>query len=101
VIESFADKTTGKIFRGEDLSRKEQRALGALNLAKAFERLAILNRADSRMLGQIPFLFYHKLHGTSRYSIDADSRKSKWRITFSWKNEEMTDVLLVCIEDTH
>ncbi len=46
-------------------------------------------------------LYYHSLHGTSRYSIDAYSRKSKWRITFLWKDEEMTDVLLVRLEDTH
>jgi len=101
VIESFADRITGKIFRGEELSRKECRALGDLNIARAFERLAILNRADEKTLHQIPFLHYHKLHGTSRYSIDADSRKSKWRVTFVWRNEEMADVILVRIEDTH
>jgi hypothetical protein len=29
-------------------------------------------------------LHYHKLHGTKRYSIDANARASKWRITFTW-----------------
>lgn len=101
VIENFADQITGKIFRGEELSRKEYRELRDLNIVRAFERLAILNRADEKTLRQIPFLHYHKLHGTSRYSIDADSRKSKWRITFKWKDEEMVDVTLVRIEDTH
>jgi len=41
------------------------------------------------------------LKGTNRYSIDADSRKSLWRITFEWEDDEMKDVLLVKIEDTH
>ena len=31
-------------------------------------------------------LHYHKLHGTKRYSIDANARASKWRITFTWAN---------------
>jgi len=101
VIESFADRITEKIFRGDELNRKELQSLGTMNIEKAFERLAILNRADERTLRQIPYLYYHSLHGTSRYSIDAYSRKSKWRITFLWKDEEMTDVLLVRLEDTH
>jgi len=36
-----------------------------------------------------------------RHSIDANSRRSKWRITFAWKNEQLSDVELVKIEDTH
>ena len=46
-------------------------------------------------------LHYHKLHGTGRYSIDANSRNSKWRITFAWVDQALTDVSLVKIEDTH
>ena len=46
-------------------------------------------------------LHYHKLHGTGRYSIDANSRNSKWRITFAWADQALTDVSLVKIEDTH
>jgi hypothetical protein len=46
-------------------------------------------------------LHYHKLHGTKRYSIDANARASKWRITFAWTNQELTDVSLVKVEDTH
>ena len=46
-------------------------------------------------------LHYHKLHGTGRYSIDANSRNSKWRITFAWVDQALTDVSLVKIDDTH
>ena len=46
-------------------------------------------------------LHYHKLHGTGRNSIDANSRNSKWRITFAWADQALTDVSLVKIEDTH
>jgi len=101
VIRSFADTTTEKLFQGEKLSRKESNNLGALNPVRAFERLAILNDADEKSLLLIPALHYHKLKGTSKYSIDADSRKSPWRITFLWENLEMKNVELVRIEDTH
>lgn len=101
VITSFADTTTETIFLGGELSRKEAKKLGTLDTTKAFERLALLNEADEKTLLLSPFLHYHKLKGTSRYSIDADSRKSPWRITFQWENAEMTDVQLVRIEDTH
>jgi len=101
VIRSFADTTTEKLFQGEKLSRKESNKLGALNPVRAFERLAILNDADEKSLLLIPALHYHKLKGTSKYSIDADSRKSPWRITFLWENLEMKNVELVRIEDTH
>ncbi len=101
VIRSFADTTTEKLFLGEKLSRKETNKLGTLNPVKAFERLAILNEADEKSLLLIPALHYHKLKGTSKYSIDADSRKSPWRITFQWENLEMKNVELVRIEDTH
>jgi plasmid maintenance system killer protein len=101
VIRSFADTTTEKLFLGEELSRKESNKLGALTPVRAFERLAILNEADEKALLLIPALHYHKLKGTSKYSIDADSRKSPWRITFQWENLEMKNVELVRIEDTH
>ncbi len=101
VIKSFADSATEKLFYGEELSRKETNKLGALNAVKVFERLAILNEADEKSLLLIPALHYHKLKGTSKYSIDADSRKSPWRITFQWENSEMKNVELVRIEDTH
>jgi plasmid maintenance system killer protein len=101
VIRSFADTTTEKLFLGEELSRKEIKKLGTLNPVKAFERLAILNEADEKSLLRLPAFHYHKLNGTSKYSIDADSRKSPWRITFQWENQEMKDVELVRIEDTH
>lgn len=101
VIQSFADATTEKLFFGEELSRKEMNRMGKLNTVKAYERLAILNEAEEKALQLIPFLHYHKLKGSARYSIDADSRKSPWRITFQWENSQMKNVQLVRIEDTH
>jgi plasmid maintenance system killer protein len=101
VIQSFADTITEKLFLGEDLSRRETNRMGSLNTVKAYERLAILNEADEKALLLIPFLHYHKLKGSARYSIDADSRKSPWRITFQWADSQMKDVQLVRIEDTH
>jgi plasmid maintenance system killer protein len=101
VIISFADQVTEKIFMGESLTRKEINQLGDLNLNKAQERLAILNRTNEKDLLTLSFLNYHRLQGTERYSIDANSRRSKWRITFSWNKESRVDVQLVKIEDTH
>ena len=102
LIRSFATQTTEKIFRGENLTRKEEKQFGGLRIDKAQERLAVLNQATERDLLTLQALHYHKLHGSgSRYSIDANSRNSKWRITFTWADEELTDVELVEIEDTH
>jgi len=101
VIRSFADETTEKIYRGVSLSRKEERALGDLKIKKAYERLLILNAASEKDLLLYPALHYHSLKGTNRYSIDADTRNSKWRITFAWADQALTDVSLVAIEDTH
>ncbi len=101
MIRSFADPVTEKVFRGDELTRKEKNGLGDLRLSKAQERLAILNQASEKDLLNLQSLHYHKLHSEVRYSIDANSRISKWRITFAWANEELTDVLLVKIEDTH
>ena len=100
MIKSFSDEPTRKIFDGEALTRKEIRVFGSMNLTKTKQRLDILNEATQTNLLQFSSLHYHSLHN-GRYSIDADSRKSKWRITFSWENEECTDVELVKIEDTH
>ncbi len=101
MIRSFADSVTEKLFRGDELTRKEMKGLGDLRMEKAQERLAILNQSSERDLLNLRSLSYHKLHGEGRYSIDANSRSSKWRITFAWANEELTDVQLVRIEDTH
>jgi plasmid maintenance system killer protein len=101
VIRSFADSVTEKIFLGEALSRQESNKFGTLHPIKAFERLAILNEADEKTLPLIPALHYHKLKGTSKYSIDADSRNSPWRIIFQSENAETKNVELVRIEDTH
>ena len=100
MIRSFADEATRKIFQGEKLTRKEDKQLGGLRVDKAQERLAILNQASEKDLPTLQSLHCHKLQGTIRYSIDANSRNSKWRITFAWANEELIDVELVAIEDT-
>jgi len=100
VIRSFSDKTTEKIFGNQELTRKKIRAFGLLNLQKAYDRLQVLHLATERDLLAAVSLHYHRL-GKARYSIDADSRKSPWRITFEWENEELTNVKLVKIEDTH
>ncbi len=101
VIKSFADSLTEKLFLGEGLTRRECNKIGNLNIVRAYEHLAILNEADERALMLIPSLHYHKLKGTNQFSIDADSRKSPWRITFQWENSEMKDVEIVQTEDTH
>lgn len=100
MILSFSDKTTEKIFKGVELTRKEIRALGQLNFDKAYDRLEALHFATEKILLNLVTLHYHRL-GSGRYSIDADSRRSPWRITFEWDNDELTDVKLVKIEDTH
>ena len=101
VILSFADETTKKIFAGESLTRQETKAFGALRINKARERLQILNVATEKDLMIHHSLQYHALKGTKRYSIDANSRFSKWRITFSWASVDLANVELVKIEDTH
>lgn len=101
MIRTFADEATKKIFCGEKLTRKEEKHFGGLRIEKAQERLAILNQASEKDLLNLHSVHYHKLHGNSRYSIDANARNSKWRITFVWANDELTDVQLVKIEDTH
>lgn len=101
MIKGFADPLTEKIFHGEDLTKKEARRLGDIRLDKAQERLVILHHSSEKDLLTLHSLHYHKLHGTMRFSIDANARNSKWRITFAWANQELTDVSLVKIEDTH
>ncbi len=101
MITSFDDETARKIFHGETLTRKEIRTLGSLNIPKAEARLQLLNQASEINLLSAASLHYHSLSGSVRYSIDADSRKSKWRITFIWEDEVRKDIQLVRIEDTH
>lgn len=101
IIKSFADSLTEKIYRGENLTRKEAKLLGDIRIDKAQERLVILHHSSEKDLLTLHSLHYHKLHGTKKYSIDANARTSKWRITFAWTNQELTDVSLVRIEDTH
>jgi plasmid maintenance system killer protein len=101
VILSFADAFTEKIFKGERLTRQEAKALGDLRINKAQERLQLLNAATEKQLLLTPPAHYHALKGTNRYSIDANNRSSKWRITFSWEKDNLSNVELVTIEDTH
>lgn len=101
VIESFKDEVARKIYQGENLTQKELKKLGGLRIEKAQERLLILDESNEKNLMSLPSIYYHALQGTDRYSIDANSRASKWRITFCWTNEAKTDVELVAIEDTH
>lgn len=101
MIKSFADPLTEKIFLGEGLTKREARHLGDIRLDKAQERLLILHHSAENDLLTLHSLHYHKLHGTGRYSIDANSRSSIWRIIFAWVNRELADVCLVKIEDTH
>lgn len=101
VIRSFTDVTTEKLSLSRELCRIESNKLGNLNPVKAFERLAILNAFDEKSPLNIYALHYHKLKGTSNYSIDANSRESPRKITFQWENLEMKNVGLVRIEDTH
>jgi plasmid maintenance system killer protein len=101
IIKSFADLVTEKIFLGEELTKNEARQLSDILIDKAQERLVILHHSSEKNLLTLHSLHYHKLHGAKRYSIDANTRSSKWRITFAWANPEPTDVSLVKIEDTH
>ena len=100
MIKSFADTATEKVFNGVTLSKKERKAYGALRVTKAFQRLHLLNASNESDLLASTALHYHSLHN-GRHSIDADARNSPWRITFTWENEEMNNVKLVKIEDTH
>ena len=101
MIKSFSSDLTEKIFLGEELTKKERKSIGALDLNRAKLRLEMLDAASERDLLLLPALKYHRLHGIKRYSIDADKRNSPWRITFSWENDELTDVVCVKVEDTH
>ena len=101
VIKSFSDRTTKRIYLGDVLTKNDRKKIGSLNVEKAKERLAVLATADEKRLMMATHLHYHALHGTGRYSIDADSRCSPWRITFSWDGDEMVDVVMVGVEDTH
>lgn len=101
VIKSFSDALTEKILNGDRLTKKERKKVGALNLLKAMERLILLDLSAEKDLMLHGGSHYHSLLGSNRYSIDADARDSPWRITFQWENEEMINVELVKIEDTH
>ena len=60
----------------------------------------MLNAATKNLI-LYPALHYHSLNGTNRCSINADARNSKWRITFDWADQALTEVSLFALEDTH
>ena len=101
MIKSFSTILTEKVFSGETLLKKERKAASDLNQVKAQEALKVLDKSTEKQLLTTPSLAYHRLSGTNRYSIDANGRKSKWRITFAWVDGEKIDAKLVKIEDTH
>lgn len=101
MIKSFADAFTEKVFLAQPITKKERKIYGGLDLAKTKRKLDMLAAATERDLLMVPSMHYHKLQGTERYSIDAFARNSPWRITFAWNDDELTDVKLVKIEDTH
>jgi plasmid maintenance system killer protein len=72
-----------------------------LKIDKAFQRLALLDQADEKLLLSTPAVHYRSLKGTTRCSIDTEARNSKWRITFAWENDEKADVELVLLADAH
>lgn len=76
-------------------------ALFSLSVTMYCDDQKLRRRNYEKDLLTLHSLHYHKLHGTGRYSIDANSRNSKWRITFAWADQALTDVSLVKIEDTH
>lgn len=101
MIKSFADAFTEKVFLAKPVTKKERKLYGGLDFPKTKRKLEMLAVATERDLILVPSMRYHKLQGTDRYSIDAFARNSPWRITFAWEDEELTDVKLVKIEDTH
>lgn len=50
MIKSFADAITEKIFRGDDLTKKEARQLDDIRIDKAQERLLILHHSAEKDL---------------------------------------------------
>ena len=101
MIKSFLDEKTKKIFNGETLTSKERKKIGSLNTKKAQARLTLLDDSTEKELMLNNRANYHNLSGTKKYCIDADARNSKWRITFTWENDDKKDVECVLIEDTH
>ena len=101
MIKSFLDERTKKIFNGESLTSKERKKIGSLNTKKVQARLALLDDSTQNELMLNNGANYHGLSGTNKYSIDADARNSKWRITFTCENDDKKDVECVLIEDTH
>lgn len=100
VIVNFTDKRAEVIYSGDRLDPQQRLSLGELgksldDLQKIQERLAILSRSTDEMLVRTPFLQYTHLKGTTRYCIDAYSKKSNWRIFFEWKDEKIVNVELV------
>ena len=69
MIKSFADAITEKIFRGDDLTKKESRQLGDIRIDKVQERLLILHHSAEKDLLTLHSLHYHKLQACSHSSF--------------------------------
>ena len=106
MITDFACFTTEKIFKNEDytLTKSERKKIGSIDIFKCHNRLIILNEIateDELLLPFNSFLFYHNLKGTEDHTIDACSRKNKWRISFQWVSKKEGETKKVKLADTH
>lgn len=106
VIISFSCQSTKKLFDDPEysFSKKERKTYGAIDEEKCHTRLAVLDSVKSEHELLMPansLLFYHHLHGTETYTIDANSRKNPWRIAFEWEDKEQGKVKNVRLKDTH
>ncbi|MBI4625739.1 MAG: type II toxin-antitoxin system RelE/ParE family toxin [Verrucomicrobia bacterium] len=91
MIQSFADETTERLWRGSpvrripvDLQRQALKRLGYLHAAQRLEDLYAP-----------PSNHFHALAGSDRYAIRVNLQ---WRITFTWTPVGPADVLF---EDYH
>lgn len=106
MIRSFQCQTTESIFNQKSylLNKKERKRFGDLDTSKAHDRLRILNaiRSESELLLPInKYLYYHAHSGSDTSTIDANKRRSKWRICFEWHSKELGDTMNVSITDPH
>jgi proteic killer suppression protein len=95
VIESFADKLTENIWRGQE-TKKLPRALQE----DARDVLRILNNIKAITdLSSMPGLRSHKLVG-NRKGLWSVRVNAQWRLTFFW-DEDRKVLTRVCFEDYH
>jgi len=56
---------TKRRFLGDSLAKKDRINLGALKIEKTFQRLALLDQADVKLLLSTPAVHYRSLEGTT------------------------------------